>query len=608
MMNDIERYINSLKRVGLFEAYLVENGKEYIFSDNKFLERDVKKKSRPISTKSIRPPVPHMKKKAIAVEQEKYAWKVAQIMNTTLSYKEYVEKYPGGIYVKEARDKIKEFKEDEASWEESKKKNSIQSYKSYLEKHPEGLFSSQAETKIKDLKGEGKAWEVAKRINTIDSYEKYLKKFPEGQNVNEAILMIKNISDDQKAWQFAAGMNTLESYKEYLAEYSDGLFAVQANKRIKKLVEQESQEKEKRIKEKRKDTKEFLESESEEDISPSIYIERHISKTIYRVALLVIALVAVTYMIMHFSGNKSIPDNKGTNSFGKGYPLEKKSEIKRDEFKPGSFDTKTTEESAKEERIPPAQNMIAAKEKDNRKGKTVIIQKEQKHNGKDIQQKKEGISKKGEEPELIKDDIIKVEKARTTPLEQTTKKKETIQQVDEVKYKDNFNQAKIYYQAGLFDQALENVNKALQIKKSDELDKLEQEIKEQKRKTQEKKEIRSVKLSNVLKYLSQNYYESIKHLEIQNVNPQIKVGGQVFVKLNISEKGRVSIQTFNDSRLKVTPEGQKNIITNLIQKTISSVAVAPPKDKSGETVKVEGWPLTFEVGKFRDKIVLNIIF
>ncbi len=99
--------------------------------------------------------------KQTAVKEEETAWNKAKSANTKAFYEQYLRDYPQGKYVSDARSKITEIKGNEAeinrqqtdqnAWNSAKNSNTKASYQKYLNDYPKGKFVSDARIKIKEI-------------------------------------------------------------------------------------------------------------------------------------------------------------------------------------------------------------------------------------------------------------------------------------------------------------------------------------------------------------------------------------------------------------------------------------------------------------------------
>lgn len=83
-------------------------------------------------------------------QEEDNAWNNAQKVNTLKIYFEYLEKYPNGKFIFEAKNIISQL-EDDYAWDNAQIQNTINSYNGYLDKYPNGEYTLEAKDKIYQL-------------------------------------------------------------------------------------------------------------------------------------------------------------------------------------------------------------------------------------------------------------------------------------------------------------------------------------------------------------------------------------------------------------------------------------------------------------------------
>lgn len=83
-------------------------------------------------------------------QEEDNAWRDALTNNTILIFFEYIDKYPNGKYVLDAKNNIYLI-EDENAWNIAVNINDILSYSEYLDRYPNGKYTLEAKRRIADL-------------------------------------------------------------------------------------------------------------------------------------------------------------------------------------------------------------------------------------------------------------------------------------------------------------------------------------------------------------------------------------------------------------------------------------------------------------------------
>jgi len=93
---------------------------------------------------------------------------------------------------------------EQKAFESAKLENTISAYQSYLDKYPSGRYVSEAK---KLQEGEDVVWKDVKTSNSIDHYKSYLLKFPTGKYVKEA-------NDSLQASRIVAKEQALDSIRK----------------------------------------------------------------------------------------------------------------------------------------------------------------------------------------------------------------------------------------------------------------------------------------------------------------------------------------------------------------------------------------------------------
>lgn len=178
--------------------------------------------------------------------QELNAWRTASINNTSTGYQVYLNMYPLGEHVQEARKRIAEcieaeeeakrlaaVKAEEDAWINACRLSSVHSFSSFLSKYPNSKYNDTATGRLKACK-EAEDWKKAKASNTITKLEGFIKNYPNSIHVAEAKTIISELKEDN-AWKTAQNIDTIESYKSYLSQYPNGRYVFVAENNIKTL-------------------------------------------------------------------------------------------------------------------------------------------------------------------------------------------------------------------------------------------------------------------------------------------------------------------------------------------------------------------------------------
>lgn len=182
--------------------------------------------------------------------EELNAWRTASINNTSTGYQVYLNMYPLGEHVQEARKRIAEcieaeeeakrlaaIKAEEDAWINACRLSSVHSFSSFLSKYPNSKYKDTATGRLKACK-EAEDWKKAKASNTITKLEGFIKNYPNSIHVAEAKIIISNIRvqlKENNAWKIAQDNNTIKSYKLYLKQYPNGQYVFVAENNIEAL-------------------------------------------------------------------------------------------------------------------------------------------------------------------------------------------------------------------------------------------------------------------------------------------------------------------------------------------------------------------------------------
>jgi len=96
-------------------------------------------------------------RKREAQRTETEFWRQVSQMNTSESYQQYIDRYPQGSHIHEAKQRLKSFRKDQelreekAFWEEVQHKNTPEGYAEYLKRYHQGQFAPEAQLRKKAL-------------------------------------------------------------------------------------------------------------------------------------------------------------------------------------------------------------------------------------------------------------------------------------------------------------------------------------------------------------------------------------------------------------------------------------------------------------------------
>jgi serine/threonine protein kinase len=131
--------------------------------------------------------------------------------------------------------------------------------------------------------------------------------------------------------------------------------------------------------------------------------------------------------------------------------------------------------------------------------------------------------------------------------------------------------------------------------KSDEVSKPQQQL---------ESKVKTVDLADLSREMIAKIDQELPRIEVSNLPKEIKALGKIEFYLSVDEKGNIHIERFDDTRLEVTPADKKEMVKNMISTKIQGISISPPKDETGEPIKIEKWWKQFKVGTFRETIIL----
>lgn len=82
---------------------------------------------------------------------------------------------------------------DSRRWEKAAKQDTFDSYESYINEYPEGKYVTQAKDNIKIITTK-ESWDRAIKENSIDSYYGFLQKYPESDKAKDAVSSINKLA------------------------------------------------------------------------------------------------------------------------------------------------------------------------------------------------------------------------------------------------------------------------------------------------------------------------------------------------------------------------------------------------------------------------------
>ncbi len=126
--------------------------------------------------------------------QDRALWRQVQADPEEAALREYLERYPEGIYAQEARSLLEQIearraeraaRADRNDWRAAREADTISAYRSYLEKRPGGAFQAEAKARIRELE---RAAEQEQNASRASQAERALNLNPVAKRLVEARL------------------------------------------------------------------------------------------------------------------------------------------------------------------------------------------------------------------------------------------------------------------------------------------------------------------------------------------------------------------------------------------------------------------------------------
>ena len=402
-----------------------------------------------------------------------------------------------------------------------------------------------APVKKKETKPVKTDWEKAVQENSVASFDNFLKSHPDSSLTDTAVKkrnMVKKLDED--AWQSIQKIDNVDSYLWYLREFPAGIYQKQAKNSLKRL--------------KRSVTVEKINSFS------NLSQKKGNGAKVFAVLFTVIIVIAVVgYFVI-------IKKDHGTDPVTKKIAGDKtgQTEVKKEE-NPELIENKEAglaDPEQKNEITDPVQDPdnTAEELKEGSADLKSIV------SGQEPDQSGTGEDKESSGTGEVKSVTPVKNGQQTTPLE---KSKETPIKKIEVKKEDQSDPKK----------------EVPVIKKPNLI-----------------KEVKTIPLYSVSKNIVKGYRAKMKRLVIMGLRRGVKVSGQIRLQLNIDQTGKISIMRFDHRAFSVVPRAEKTALVRLIMRRITNTVVKKPRDKRGRSVKVNRWILSYSVGFFQNKLILNL--
>ncbi|MBW1839418.1 MAG: hypothetical protein JRI49_05720, partial [Deltaproteobacteria bacterium] len=124
------------------------------------------------------------------------------------------------------RDKdLKEYQLHKEQYEPYKIQNTIKGYKEFIEKYPGSIFIRDAELEIENLE-----FSSYQQADSVEGYMEFKMRYPNNRHVSKA-----NVKIEQVELKRYEKTDTIEGYKEFLSKYPASTFAMLAKERLQEL-------------------------------------------------------------------------------------------------------------------------------------------------------------------------------------------------------------------------------------------------------------------------------------------------------------------------------------------------------------------------------------
>ncbi len=153
-------------------------------------------------------------------------YKIANEIQSKNSFEEYLEKYPNGQFVTEAKNKKAELTFEEI-------RDDKDELIKFVHQYPESQFSKKAQGRIEEL-----TYEQAKSSNDLNNFYAYLNAYPEGRffkEVEDRILILELKEIDRNRYEKARKIDTLGAYKKFIKKYPKSNFITNVRERIEEV-------------------------------------------------------------------------------------------------------------------------------------------------------------------------------------------------------------------------------------------------------------------------------------------------------------------------------------------------------------------------------------
>ncbi len=184
--------------------------------------------------------------------EERTRWKAALEADTAYAYQLFLQDFPESFHNAQALDQLAVL--DEKAWQTAKTDGSESAIEAYVEQFPNGLHLTDAKIlqkefelarseaerqKQEDARQDDIAWESARATRTIGAVDEYLSNRPGGLHIEEAHDLRRRLEDERndiRGFESARKLNTIEAYQTYIKAFPSGRKVAAALEAIDQLT------------------------------------------------------------------------------------------------------------------------------------------------------------------------------------------------------------------------------------------------------------------------------------------------------------------------------------------------------------------------------------
>jgi len=152
---------------------------------------------------------------------EELSFNIATTVNTKEAYDSFVKRFPQGQYYQKAIDSV-----EVLEFNIAKDENTVESYNKFLKMHPNGKLSQTARNIIGGL-----VFSSVKETGTVAAYIKFIKKYPKSEYTEESKLRIDQLNYDRYRKK-----DTVKAYKKFVKKYPENRYVNDARQKISRRV------------------------------------------------------------------------------------------------------------------------------------------------------------------------------------------------------------------------------------------------------------------------------------------------------------------------------------------------------------------------------------